>query len=202
MIRVSFIRHGKRDNRLVWDPSLTPEGRAEAGLLAAQLASLNITEIFISPLARASETAGIIGTTLALEVVENLRLRERMNWGDFEGQTFDDFVAEWDRCSRERDFQPSVGDSSIGAGRRIESFVSDCHARSLGSVVAVTHGGVLADFLLNVFLLDELDRVRSEFRAHPYSSDVIPECSLTTVDYDGSRYRLRALGVIMFGGTL
>ncbi len=176
---------------------MTPEGREEAHLVATELSSSN-SGVFSSPLARARETAEVIATALDLEVVEDLRLRERMNWGDVEGQSFDEFVADWDRCSRERAYRPSTGDSSIEAGRRIEAFVSNCHTQSFGSVVAVTHGGVLADFLLNVFSSEELDPIRPEFRVHPYSSDVIPGCSLTTIEYDDGRYRLGALGVIPF----
>ena len=56
-----------------------------------------------------------------------------------------------------------------------------CEQDSDGLVVAVTHGGVLADFLLNVFSEEELERVDSRFARHPYSGDVMQECSITTV---------------------
>ena len=62
-MRFHFIRHGKRE-RTIGDPSLTSEGREEAGLLAKKLASEDITQIFSSPLARARETAEIIATVL------------------------------------------------------------------------------------------------------------------------------------------
>ncbi len=198
-MRFHFIRHGKRDRKM-GDPSLTSEGREDAGLLAKRLASNDITRIFSSSPARARETAEIIAAILNLEMTEDSRLRERMNWGDIEGQSFDEFVAQWERCSRERDYRPSVGDSSMEAGRRIEAFVSDCyHQVFKGTVIAVTHGGVLADFLLNVFSSEELGRVSSKFCDDPYSGEVMRECSITTVSYDGNRYGLGAVGVVLFG---
>ncbi len=146
-----------------------------------------------------SIAAEILATTLNLEVTEDSRLRERMNWGDLEDQPFNEFVAQWERCSRERNYQPSFGDSSIEAGRRIEAFISDCYLQASGeTVIGVIHGGVLADFLLNVFSFEELSRVRPEFCDDPYSGKVIQECSMTTVSYDGNRHRLDAIGTVLF----
>lgn len=196
-MRCHFIRHGKRERR-IGNPSLTSEGREEAERLAGKLVSEGVARIFCSPLARTRETAEIIAAVLNLELTDDSRLRERLNWGDIEGQTFDEFMARWERCSRERDYEPDVGDSSIGAGRRIEAFVSDCHRRSSGdTVIGVIHGGVLADFLLNVFSADELNRIRPGFCDDPYSSEAVRECSVTTIAYDGSQYRLDAVGAVL-----
>ncbi|MYB57258.1 MAG: histidine phosphatase family protein [Gemmatimonadetes bacterium] len=195
-MRFHFIRHGKRD-RKIGDPSLTPEGQEETELLARKLASNGIARIFSSPLARTRETAEIIATILNLEVTEDSRLRERMNWGDIEGQSFDEFIAQWERCNRERDYQPGVGDSSIEAGRRIEAFVSDCYRQSSkDTVIGVTHGGVLADFLLNVFSFKELNRISPKFCNDPYRSEVMRECSITTITYDDNQYRLDIVGAM------
>lgn len=196
-MRCHFIRHGKRERR-IGNPSLTSEGREEGERLAGKLVSEGVARIFCSPLARTRETAEIIAAVLNLELTDDSRLRERLNWGDIEGQTFDEFMTQWERCSRERDYEPDIGDSSIGAGRRIEAFVSDCHRRSSGdTVIGVTHGGVLADFLLNVFSADELNRIRPGFCDDPYSSETVRECSVTTIAYDGSQYRLDAVGAVL-----
>lgn len=196
-MRFHFVRHGKRD-RKIGDPSLTVEGRDEAEVLAKQFVLNDTTQIFSSPLARTRETAEIIARVLDLEVVVDARLRERMNWGDLEGQSFDDFITEWERCSRERDYQPQIGDSSIDAGRRVEAFVSDCyHQMRNDTVICVTHGGVLADFLLNVFSFEELHRICPSFCDDPYSGNVIQECSVTSMTYDGNQYQLEAIGAIL-----
>ena len=195
-MRCHFIRHGKRERR-IGDPSLTSEGRDDAERLAGELVSEGVARIFCSPLARTKETAEIIAAVLNLEVSEDPRLRERLNWGDIEGQTFDEFMAHWARCSRERDYEPGVGDSSIGAGRRTEAFVSDCYRQFSGdTMIGVTHGGVLADFLLNVFSSEELNLISTGFCDDPYSSEAVRECSVTTIAYDGRQYRLDAIGAM------
>lgn len=50
-----------------------------------------------------------------------------------------------------------------------------------GNVIAVCHGGVIADFLLNIFSRTQLAEVHEAFSVDPYSGDVIQECSITTV---------------------
>ena len=195
-MRFHFIRHGKRD-RKIGDPSLTSKGREETELLAQKLASNGIARIFSSPLARTRETAEIIATILNLEFTEDSRLRERMNWGDIEGQSFDEFMAQWERCNIERDYRSRVGGSSIEACRRIEAFVSDSYRQSSkDTVIGVTHGGVLADFLLNVFSFEELSRISPEFCNDPYNGEVMRECSVTMIAYDGNQYRLDAVGAM------
>ncbi len=198
-MRIHFIRHGKRDCQLIGDPGLTAAGRAEAARLAAALAAEPITALFSSPLARARETAAIIAAALGLIVIEDPRLRERMNWGDIADQPFDDFITQWERSSQERDYQPAIGDSSRTAGQRLEEFVADCYRQAAGgSVAAVTHGGVVADFLLNVFDTSDLARIHPDFCRQPYSGVVLPECSMTTLSYDGVCYRLEAIGALPF----
>ena len=203
-MKIHFIRHGKRDRRQIGDPGLTAAGRTEAGVLATALAVEPIAAVYSSPLARAGETAAIIATTLGLTVVNDGRLRERMNWGDSADQSFDEFIAQWEHCSQDRDDEPAIGDSSRAAGQRLASFAAACHQSiaaqtiAVQTIVAVTHGGVLADFLRNVFTRAELDRVRPAFSLAPYSGEVIPECSVTTLIYDGENYGLEAIGALLF----
>jgi broad specificity phosphatase PhoE len=73
-----------------------------------------------------------------------VRLRERMNWDG--SQTFEQFLAEWDRSVLDRDFAPVRGDSSRQAAARLHAFLLDLAAEP-GPVAAVTHGGVTADLL-------------------------------------------------------
>jgi broad specificity phosphatase PhoE len=84
----------------------------------------------------------------------------------------------WERCSRERDFVPALGCSSVEAARRLARFVSQL---AVGPVAAVTHGGVLADYLRNVFAVEELESVSAAFARGPYDGRVVRECSITTV---------------------
>jgi broad specificity phosphatase PhoE len=82
-----------------------------------------------------------------LPVIIEPLLRERVNWGDAPEQEFADFMAMWERSSRERDWQPPVGDSSRAAGQRLEQFIqAQQKQHPQATILAVTHGGVLADF--------------------------------------------------------
>ena len=193
MTTIFFVRHGKI-NRLGddVDPSLTEAGIAEAKATAAWLADQPIEQVYASPLARARETAAIIAAPHELPVFQDDRLRERANFGDLPGQTVEEFIAMWERCNVERTWVPPVGDSSAGCGKRVEAFVADVHARwPQSAVVAACHGGTIADFLLNVFTLNEITAVNPALAAAPYSGDVMRECSMTVVDFDGAAYSLR-----------
>jgi len=88
----------------------------------------------------------------------------------------------WGRCDRERDWIPPLGDSSRAAGRRLERFVSQVDVRHPdGRVVAVTHGGVLADFLRNVIPRESLEAAHAAFARAPYDGNVVRECSVTRI---------------------
>lgn len=181
MTILHFVRHGQKATGEAGDPPLSPIGREQAEGAARCLADEPITRVYSSPLLRARETAEIIASTRGLAVAEDALLRERANWGDLPGQTRDEFDAMWRRCNQDRTFVPAIGDSSAEAGRRIERFVAAVGPSGDATVVAVTHGGVLADFLLNVWPESELEGVNSTFMRNPYGGDVMRECSITSI---------------------
>src|SRR5438874_1117187 len=183
-----FVRHGHRA-LTVGDPPLSGQGIAQARSVAAHLRRRPIVAVYASPLRRAHETAQWIARAHNLKVVADARLRERMNWGDVEAQSFEDFSAQWQRCTRERDYRPPGGDSARAAGARAESFIREQAERHpQREVVAVLHGGVLTDFLLNVFDEAELNRWHPDFIAQ--QSQLVPECSITVIEFDG-HYTMR-----------
>ena len=131
MTTIIFVRHAPTDGTS-GDAGLSDDGHALASTTAAALRGRNVRAVYSSPLRRARETAEHIATTCALEVVVDERLREKTNWGDVEGETFDEFFARWPRT-------PS-------AAFRLAAFVDDVSAGD-GVVVAVTHGGIVDDLL-------------------------------------------------------
>lgn len=197
MTTFHLVRHGKREH-LVGDPGLTPDGRREAVLAAQAFASHTVTAIFTSPLRRAFETAIILADSLGMKANADERLRERMNWGDIHNQSFEAFAALWDQCCQDRTYAPPGGDSSVEAGRRLEAFTRSMAQRFPGgAVIAVCHGGIIADFLLNVFSFDQLNAVHEAFRANPYCGAVIRECSITTVVLAEEAYYLERIGAMV-----
>ncbi|WP_260845712.1 histidine phosphatase family protein [Paenibacillus sp. Y412MC10] len=174
-----LVRHGTKV-RAIGDVPLSPEGVLEARQTAWHFGRLPLAAIVSSPLRRAADTAGYIAEASGLPVHTDVRLRERANWGDLPGQTFEAFVRMWDRCTNDRDYVPPVGDSARQAGDRLSSLLSEQALQHPGQHLAlITHGGLITDFLLNAFPENELNRWHPSFVSK--QSELVPECSITTV---------------------
>ncbi|QHT61373.1 histidine phosphatase family protein [Paenibacillus lycopersici] len=176
-----LVRHARKDQG-IGDVPITQAGILQAQATARWLSEVavqgSISRIVSSPLRRAVLTAAIIAQATGAAISEDVRLRERANWGDVPGQSFDEFVAMWDRCTRERGFAPPIGDSARRAGDRFASCLLDlsaAHPRE--SIVIVTHGGILTDFLINVIPECKLERFHPNFIQR--QSSLISECSIT-----------------------
>lgn len=111
-----LVRHGLKAITC-GDVPLTSAGKAQARAAAGVLKDRPVSAIVSSPLRRARETASFIAAGLGLKAFEDVRLRERANWGDVPSQSFEDFVAVWDRCTREADLLPPGGGDSVRFGK-------------------------------------------------------------------------------------
>lgn len=132
-----LVRHGETDwnadGRLQGqtDRPLSEFGRGQAERLADELENEAIEAIYSSDLARARETAEIVGERLGLPVVLEPDLREK-DWGTWEGLT-----------AVERDRVEFVGESTAAHQHRMLRAlrtIGEAHAGS-GCVLVVTHGG-------------------------------------------------------------
>jgi 2,3-bisphosphoglycerate-dependent phosphoglycerate mutase len=132
-----LVRHGETDwnadGRLQGhtDRPLSAFGRRQARQLAEELADESLEAIYASDLARARETAEIVGERLGLPVVLEPDLREK-DWGTWEGLT-----------PVERDRVEFVGESTEAHQERILRAlrrISERHPDG-GNVLVVTHGG-------------------------------------------------------------
>lgn len=185
-----LVRHALKEKR-IGDVPITSEGVVQAKSTALRLANVPVTKIIASPLQRAIDTAAHIAHQTNVTVTEDQRLRERTNWGDLPEQTFEEFIAMWDRCTSDPDYLPPVGDSSKQAGQRLAFFLTeltnveppDSH------IVIVTHGGLITDFLVNTFPEHELKFWHPDFIA--MQSQLIPECSITTLIHENGKYTIQ-----------
>ena len=144
---VAFLRHGRtawNDRRADAGPCRRPAlGRPVATRCngGACRASLAAAQVVASPLARARETAALLGAQ-AVAIDDAL---VEMDWGDWEGETLDALKAghgaAFDaNCGRGLDFRPPGGESPRDVQQRIVGWlVGERHAA--GAVVAVTHQG-------------------------------------------------------------
>jgi len=164
---IYLIRHGEKE-RIMGDPALTDTGKLQAQQTADFLKAFAISRIISSPILRTKQTAEYIADALHLPLEIDSLLRERTNWGDDPNQSFDDFLTMWDKVSLDRDWQPPVGDSSIYCGKRLEKVIAAINDQR---VVLVTHGGIISDYLRNVF--PNLDAAVEE---------KIKECSITEIE--------------------
>ncbi len=187
-ITVRLVRHGYKE-KSIGDVPLTPEGARQARATARFLSGRPIAAIVSSPLRRAIETAECLAEQIGTPVQQDPRLRERANWGDIPGQSFEAFIEIWERCTLDADYEPPEGGDSVRrAASRLQTALRDWTSRfeSGDELVFFTHGGLITDFLVCTFEEETLNRVYPSFRA--MQSRLIPECSVTEliVEDDGS----------------
>lgn len=170
MTTIYLVQHGDKE-RMPGDPGLTELGRGQAAATARWLQGMKLHALYTSPLRRARETAGPIGHATGLAIQVDSRLRERLNWDG--SQTFDAFLADWDRSAKDRDLVLGNGESSRSAGERLRVFLAGLAGAS-GPVAVVSHGGVTTDLLRTLLGDDGLPpRLMDEG---------IPSCAITTLD--------------------
>lgn len=186
-----LIRHGKKQ-LTPGDPPLSDEGVVEASKTADFLSKKHIVQIFSSPLKRAFQTASLIADKNKLAVKMDDRLRERMNWGDVDNQSFTDFLKIWDQTNDDRAYIPNAGRSSRQTGLDLQNLIEEINTSDSDTeIVIVTHGGTITDFLLNVIPEKEIENVKPNFLKQ--KSSLIKECSITSVSLTKGRYFLSEL---------
>lgn len=148
MSRVLFIRHA----RTAWNEEKRIQGRqdiplseagrrdAESWRLPARFCSW---PVFVSPLARALETARLLGCGAP---VTDARLME-MDYGSWEGLTSSELETRYGAALGPRtpsgiDFRPDGGESPRELRRRLDSWLDEVRA-SRRDVIAVTHKGII-----------------------------------------------------------
>lgn len=178
--RFYLVRHGEKV-KIIGDPPLSGKGVKEAKQTGEFFKSLNITKIITSPIKRSKETAEYIAKALGFDIEVNDLLKERVNWGDDPKQSFEDFIEMWERASNERTWKPPVGDSSVISGKRMEKVIQSLLSNNNEHTILVTHGGIICDYLKNVFQSEVLKHFPNDDLIF---DDVIPECSITTVEYE------------------
>jgi broad specificity phosphatase PhoE len=151
---VWLIRHAESEWNALgrWqghrDPALSERGREQARRLVATLADARLEGIVASDLARARETAAIVGSALGVPLHLDARLRER-NLGYWSGLTSVEIVARWPGDlarlrARDPELRPGGGESLRALHARVAEFVGVLSRWPGGGPLAiVTHAGIL-----------------------------------------------------------
>lgn len=126
---------------------LTARGRDQAAAAAAGLVERGFEVMVSSDLARARETAKVIGDVLGLEAHFDRLLRER-HYGTFEGgpvrELMPSFRGNEDGVVVDPDAAPPGGESLRDVVTRADGFLDVVRARWPSTrLLVVTHGGVI-----------------------------------------------------------
>jgi len=186
------IRHGETDyNRSgryqgQTDVPLNVEGRSQCSAVAGRLAGVHLDVVYTSDLCRAQECARIIaGNRL---VVLDTRLRE-VHVGRCAGLTNADIAARepafYAALKSDPDSTPFPGgECAYDVIRRTLQAIEAIGARyPEGRAAVVTHGGVIKLLVSEVLGLPISERHRM----------VLENCSLTVIEWEKTRRRLRSL---------
>jgi probable phosphoglycerate mutase len=149
MMRLLLVRHGQSEwnaGRVLQGQANVPLsdlGRAQAAALAPVVSGLAPDRAVTSDLARASETAAILGHTNARP---DPALRE-INVGVWQGRSIPDLIAE-DRESyagwRAGSYRPDGGEDWGSFVARVEHAIrGECGSLCAGTLLVVCHGGVI-----------------------------------------------------------
>jgi broad specificity phosphatase PhoE len=141
------VRHGQSEWNAIgrWqghaDPVLSELGRRQAYLAAAAIGAVDA--IVSSDLLRAAETAAIIAQQLGVgPVVVDERLRER-DAGEWTGLTKDEIEDRWPGWIEGKRRPNGFEDVASVVARVFDAFASLHAASPGGSLLVVTHGGVI-----------------------------------------------------------
>ncbi len=155
-MKLVLIRHGESlanaEGRLQGhlDIPLSDRGHRQAERLGERLAPLGVGALYTSTLARARETAEIIGVRLGLTLEERAALMER-NVGELEGLTREEIVARFPhympaRTETRRVEIAGFEQDDAFAQRVMQGLTTIIEAHPQQTVAVLTHGGVIFSF--------------------------------------------------------
>jgi len=158
--RLIFIRHAQSTWNEVrrWqghaNPPLAENGRRQATLLAQRLAKWKIDCLYTSDLARAAETAEIVGAALGITPILDPLWRER-GFGALEGLTSEEIAVQFPEAWASRMVGPMTGVSGAemqtDVVARSSVACSNLLTRHRDQTVAiVSHGGMILTTLVHL----------------------------------------------------
>lgn len=165
MTKIIFVRHGQTEWNVLGryqgqtDIALSPLGIEQAEKLAAHFPVDKVEAVYSSDLVRAMTTACCVADRFGLTVEARPELRE-LNFGDWEGLTYDEIVAKWPDALNNFFQHPDVleiphGESFPKLRERaldaVEKIVA-CHPEQTVAVFA--HGAILRTILTAALHMD------------------------------------------------
>lgn len=176
---IYLLRHGdKKDG--IGDVSLSSEGVIKVKKTALFLLSKKIDYIYTSPSSRCLQTAKIINHFLKKKIKIDIRLKERINFGENEVNSYKDYKDLCCQSTFNRNLILPNGKTSITAGKRFKEVINNILIRSHTRFLIISHGGIIADFLRNEFEDNYLDSLNPFFKKYK----IVDFCSITVISID------------------
>jgi probable phosphoglycerate mutase len=186
--RLILLRHGETEANVaqIWqgslDAPLSPKGQAQVAATADRFQELvktfPVDRIYVSPAGRAQRTAAPIVDVLGHPAQVHDPLRE-FDLGDWEGRSFQDLRETedlWARWDRDPTFSPPNGESPATFHRRAVGALTELADAHPGeTVLAVTHGGIIANALSEI--LGDGPHEWDRWEAH--------NCAITVLERNG-----------------
>lgn len=192
MITFYLVRHGQKE-AVPFDPPLTTVGVKQAEVTAELLKDISFKKVVASPKLRTKQTAEIIAKPHSLPVSTDERLIERLEWENDE--TFDEFIAEWNKTDIDRSYLPKKGMSSNTNGERMKNILDELSEKYKdGNILIVSHGGTIGDLLRNLFTEEAIEH-KTEPKSGARYIDIL-ECGVTTIKKNDDKYELLKIGDI------
>jgi len=185
MVNLNLIRHGKTQWNLEKkiqgekDIPLSPQGRSQVMGWSFFLKDSSLDLILSSPMARARETAEILGKNLGLEIVMDENIREQA-FGLWEGRSIDEIRREFSGVVEEQErmgwnFSPPGGEARHEVLKRALGAMEAAGARFKGfNLLVVTHQGVINSLVYHALgraFLPEEKRIIRDGHVHKFSWD-------------------------------
>ena len=161
MIRLYFVRHGETEWNKIGkfqgsaDVSLNDIGKIQADLTAEYIKKFKFDKIYSSPLKRAFETASKIAEKQNIGIIKDERLKE-MNFGDWEGLSFDCIEAKWPGRLKEMYYSPDKvnipnGETFLQVQMRTKNFLNNLlENEGDKNYLIVSHGVTLRTIFCNL----------------------------------------------------
>jgi len=158
MLKIYLVRHAESKGNKKGinlgsdlDPELSENGKLQAEKLAGYFKDKNISKIYSSDLARAFETARMIGKSVNINPKKTLLLRE-LKIGDWAGRK--DVLEKWNsyynkqvsKGIRRENIRPPGGENSWDHAKRVKEFI-DSIKNEEGNIIVVAQSGTNKVFL-------------------------------------------------------
>jgi len=185
MVNLNLIRHGKTQWNLEKkiqgekDIPLSLQGRSQVMGWSFFLKDSSLDLILSSPMARARETAEILGKNLGLEIVTDENIREQ-SFGLWEGRSIDEIRREFPEVVEEQErmgwnFSPPGGEARHEVLKRALGAMEAAGARFKDlNLLVVTHQGVINSLVYHALgrsFLPEEKRIIRDGHVHKFSWD-------------------------------